>query len=107
MPKAKKQLHVFANEVTEWVIAYSPQDAVKVWEETTGDTYFPDDSGGAFVQEPDDNELTVDEEETIQPRPVPVGGALVEGREHSKVYRATMRAWADARGRCFLCSTEY
>jgi hypothetical protein len=107
MPEDNKQLHVFANDVTEWVVAYSPEDAVKVWEETVGETYILDEYGGVFEQEPDDKELTIDEEETIKEKAAPVGGVLVESREYSKVYRATMRAWADARGRSFLCSTEY
>lgn len=105
--KSEKQLHVFANETTDWVVAFDPIDAIKVWEEISGDTYIADECGGAFEQEPDDKELTITEEETINPKPAPVGSVLLESSEFQKQYRATMRAWADARGRWFLCSTEY
>jgi hypothetical protein len=107
MSEDNNQLHVFANDVTEWVVAYNHKDAVKVWEETVGETYIPDEYGGDFSMVDDEAELTIDEEETIEPRPIPAGAVLVENLEHSKVYRATMRAWADVRGRCYLCSTEY
>ena len=107
MPEDKKQLHVFANETVDWVVAYDPTDAIKVWEETVGETYIADEYGAAFEQEPDDKELTIDEEETVKEQSFPVGGVLVESRQYSNVCRATMRAWADARGRSFLCSTEY
>lgn len=93
-------LHVFANTVTEWIVAVDPADAVKVWEETVGEGY--DHEYGEFEQVADDKELTIhDEDESYG---VPTGGVLVAP---PSTYRATMRAWADLCGRGYLCSTEY
>ncbi len=108
VPKTnEKQLHVFANDVVESVIAYDPADAVKVWEETVGEVYFPEDCGGPFEQLPDDAEYTLTEEETVNPDPVPVSAVLVSRDQYQYTYRATCRAWADTLGRCYFGSTEY
>jgi hypothetical protein len=82
-----KILHVYSNDVTEWIIAYSPEDAIKVWEEDVGYEYELDN--GIFVLESDDKELSIHN--------VDEGG--------SETY--TMREWAEKMGRSYLCSTEY
>lgn len=108
MPEAnEKKLHVFANDVIETIIAYDPDDAIKVWEETIGEKYILDDCGGPFSQLPDDADYTLTEEETINPDPIPVGAVLVSQEPFQHTYRAKCRAWADALGRCYLGSTEY
>jgi len=107
MPEANHELHVFANEVTDWVVASDPVDAIKVWEKSTGQEYIVDEYGGEFAPEPDENLFTLYEEETITQQIIPEGAILVEKSQFSHTYRATFRAWADARGRCFLGSTEY
>lgn len=103
----EKQLHVFENEVPESIIAYDAQDAIKVWEETIGDVYDIEDGGGEFKQVSDDKQYTLYEEETINHEPIPEGAVLVSRTEFSHTYKATCRAWADARGRCYLGSAEY
>jgi hypothetical protein len=103
-----KKLHVYANEVTDWVIAESPKDAIKVWEEFTGEKYIIDEYGGKFIREKDNEKLTFIEEETCLPQPCPAGGIIISTEEFQQTsVKATCRAWADARGRCFLGSTEY
>jgi hypothetical protein len=103
---SEKPLYVFANDATDWVVAYDPNDAAQAYTESTGTPYSVEDDG-EFVQCPDDAEMTIDEEATITPQPLPAGGTAVRENEEGHVYRATLRAWADCRGRGFLCSTEY
>ena len=104
---SEKQLHVFENEVPESIIAYGPEDAVKVWEETMGTPYNAEEDGGAFCQVPDERQYTLFEEDVLEPDPIPQGAILVASGEFSHTYKATCRAWADARGRCYLGSAEY
>jgi len=105
----QKILHVFENDVPEWMIAYDPQDAIKVWEETTRMEYslVNDEGGGEFIQCQDEQEFTLYEDETIDREKVPAGAVYLEQTEFSHRLRATCRAWADARGRCYLGSSEY
>jgi len=102
-----KVLHVFSNDTTDWVVAQNPEDAARVWEETVGEPYIGNDYGGDFIQLPDEDEFTLYEEETIDQPAIPEGAVLIERGQYSFKYRATHRAWADARGRCFLGSSEY
>jgi len=76
--------------VTDWVIAESPEDATKVWEESCGDDYSEDDHG-AWVVEPDDAVIT-----------------MADDWDDTKTTKTTKTCaeWA-AEGRGFLCSTEY
>ena len=104
----EQELHAYANEVVEVVIAYSPEDAIKVMEEMGADySVDGDDDGFIFKKLRDDQEYTLYEEELINPEPVPEGAVLVERGEYSHTYRAPLSAWIKARGRCFLGSTEY
>lgn len=102
--KTMSELHAYNNDA-DTVIAHSPDDAVKVWEETTGETY--DESYSEFTQISDNLEYTLYEEEAINPDPIPEGAVLVARGEYSYTYRAPVSAWIKARGRCFLGSTEY
>ena len=104
---AEKQLHVFENDVPESIIAYDAEDAIRVWEETIRQKYNIEEDGDEFEQVPDDREYTLYEEETINPEPIPEGAVLVSSSEFSYTYKATCRAWANARGRCYLGSAEY
>lgn len=103
----EKQLHVFENEVPEFIIAYDAQDAIAVWEELMREKYDVEESGGEFFQIQDEKEFTLYEEEERNPEPIPDGAVLVSQGEFSRTYRATCRAWADARSRCYLGSVEY
>ncbi len=100
------ELHVFENEAGESVIAYNPDDAIKVWEETVGDKYDTEELG-RFDQVLDASLYTLYEEETVNPSPVPAGAILVSSGEFHHSYKATCRAWADAHGRCYLGSMDY
>lgn len=102
----EKQLHVFQNEVPESMIAYDAQDAIKIWEETVGEPY-DIEQGGEFEVVSDDTQYTLYEENSMDAQPVPLGANLLSSSEYHHTYRATCRAWADARGRCYLGSAEY
>ena len=78
-------MRVYRNEVVDWVVAESPEDASKAWEETCGDTYSVEDNG-EWEAEPDDKLLKVEDD----------GGTTEQ----------TCAEWVAA-GRGFLCSTEF
>ena len=85
-------LNMYENEC-ETVIAYDPQDAVKVWEETVGQTYpVPDDE---FQLVPDETEVTIVITDTDDK--FPIAGEFTK----------TAREWVDEVGRCYFSSTEY
>jgi hypothetical protein len=100
------KFHVFANDVVETMIARDEEDAVKVWEETVGEKYDFEENG-KFEKLDDDEIYTLYEEKTIEPQPIPNGAIILSSDDFSHTYRATCRAWAEARGRCYLGSTEY
>lgn len=85
------ELHVFANKVTDWVVATSPEDASAVWVEhcgLDGETY-PEREHGAWSQLPDDKALVIRDE------------------DHDQKITKTAAEWAAHNGRGFLASTEY
>lgn len=107
----EKKLHVFCNGVDS-VIAYDPDDAIAVWEKTVEEKYWDyhdENEDYRFEQVPDENTYVLYEEEMINSKhqQIPNGAELLERGEYSFTHRATCRAWADARGRCFLGSAEY
>ena len=102
-----KQLYVFANEVTEWIIAESPEDAIKVWEQTIGEKYDIEECGGEFIQEDDDYIFTLFQEETTNGYDFPLGAEIIEQGDGWSKTRANNRQWADLLGRCYLGSSEY
>ena len=81
-------LHVFRNDVIDWVIATDPADATRVWEEHSGDTYDAD-IYAEWLRLPDEDTLEIDDGE---------GGARVE---------KTCAELVAKHGRGFLASTEY
>lgn len=105
----KMELHVFCNDVTDWVIAYNEADAIKVWEESYGEKWsdYAPVNEDLWTQEPDDQLFTLYEEELNHPQPQPDGGIVIESGEYWQKTRAPLKAWIKARGRCFLGSTEY
>lgn len=106
-----RQLHVFSNEVTEYIVAYDEQDAGKVWEETTGENladYIKSEGEGMeFTRCPDDGRLAIKCEDVLKDDHKPAGAEVIESGDDWETLRATMRAWADVTGRGYLCSTEY
>ena len=96
----KRTLHVYANGVTEWIIAFSPEDAIRVWEETVGETYDLENYG-EFCKEDDRKKITFfNEDENME---IPKNAEKIS----DMCYKATCREWADVLGRSFFCSTEY
>jgi hypothetical protein len=100
-------LHVFSGDVPDWVVAHSPEDAVKVMEETVGDKYDVAESG-VFTEIPDDHMFALFEDKGLPDADkAPENVQVISEDENSFTRRATCRAWADCRGRCFLGSAEY
>ncbi len=87
-------LHVYENDVPESIVAYSPEDAEKVWAETVGEPYDPEECGDKFYQVPDGKVITVIVEDGYINLP-------------AGTYKKTAREWADFSGRSYLCSAEY
>ena len=81
-----KKLHVYKNEC-EWIIAESPKDAKKVWEETCGDFY--QDDWDKFIRVPDSEPLFVTDE-----------------YGENKVFHTCLE-WVELEGRSYLCTTEW
>jgi hypothetical protein len=77
-------LRVYANDVVDWVIASSPEDADAVCREHTGDT---DDDPHNWTVCADDHVL-----------PIHTDDGTIE---------KTCAEWVAEHGRGFLCSTEY
>lgn len=78
------ELHVFRNQVIDWVIAASPEDADAVCVDYYDD---PPDDPGAWIQLPDDRVLWIIED-----------GVRVE---------KTCAEWVAQKGRGFIASTEF
>ena len=99
-----KELHFYSNG-TDTVIAQSLEDAIKVWEETTG-TDFSDDYDEFELLDVGDNgkiELHfVDDPPGA--KDVPLGGRRVYP---SPYVEATQEQWIKQCARCFFSSTEY
>ena len=87
MAENATELHVYRNEVIDWVIASSPEDAARVWEEHTSGAPYPEEYG-TWRQLPDSDVLPMNDE--------------VEGHREM-----TCAKWASLNGRSFLGSTEY
>ena len=102
-------LSVFSNEIVEYVIAESEYDAAMVMNELTGEYYNASDSG-EWTKEADEKKLSVWVEGDIV---IPADGVELKDEtslfsgENAKLIEATCRQWADANGRCMLCSTVY
>lgn len=82
-------MHLYANEADIYV-AESAEDAVKAWEEDTGDTYDVE-FYGAFGQIPDDKEITL----------------YCEDEPDEPSEKKTASEWASATPRGMLGTTEY
>ena len=101
----ERELYLFSNE-NETVVAFDSDDAIKVWEETLGEMY-SEDEFGKFEQLPDYNNYTLYEEWFDDQPSAPDKAVLISHSDFSRTWIATCRAWADARGRCYLGSSEY
>lgn len=83
---ALSTLHVWRNDVIDWVIASGPADADAVWLEHTGG--YPPDDPHEWKMVPDDRLLPINDDD----------------RGHVE---KTCAAWIIEHGRGFLASTEY
>lgn len=92
------QLHVYRNDVVEWVVALSAADAAVVMaanllQNGYDETFLRDEADLNFALEPENKVITIHEYWT---------GTGANGPE-----RLSCREWADTHGRGFLCTTEY
>lgn len=86
--QASRPLNCYADDGTDWVIAYDPADADEVWRTTVGESHIDIENGSWTLCDPA-NTLHVD---------------LDDGRG-SRVQ--TIREWIAECGRGFLCSENY
>lgn len=94
---------------TDWVIAYSEKDAIKVVTELYGADYMDEYYEGDpfYAGHPSAVFTLVLDDEIDMPDPMPAG-AIVEAREHGGfTVKATHAAWVKANGRGLLGSTEW
>lgn len=80
-------LRCYADSGTDWVIAFSPEDADAVWREHVGEDH-TDDENGPWTECPPDRVLRINDDS---------GGART----------LTIAEWIAECGRCFLCSENY
>lgn len=92
-------LHVFTNDVDS-VIADSPADALRVLSETYGDDFVEDVlDPDAVYQADDDDEISIHCDASGDP-------TEPDSDDDAGVITKTARQWC-ARGRGFLCTTEF
>ena len=100
-----KKLHCYQNSAIDTVVAYNKKDAIKVWEETTGEKYFDLDDG--FCKISDDMYFTLYQEELKEGFLEPKNSEIVKEEEYYRETKAQIKDWIELCGRCFLGSTEY
>lgn len=83
-----EELKVYRNDIIEWVIARSPEDASDLVKEHAGEPD-PDWDTGPWRALPDDDVLTIEDEDL------------------ATVVTKTCAEWVASNGRGFLASTEY
>lgn len=97
-------MKVYSNGV-EWVVAESPEDAIKVWEETIGEKYDADEYD-PFEEKPDGKVLKIGTED-IDDDFLPKDAMIRQVSDYVWEVTATMREWVDANGRGYLCTSEW
>lgn len=106
-------LAFYENDI-ETVIAYSPDDAAKVWSEQMDETYDPEDHGGPWTRSPLYRKETLNypdhtmEEIKNDPSEYPKGSAISQN-PYDGYPRVTARqtSWIRYQGRSYFGSTEY
>jgi hypothetical protein len=100
-------LSIWCND-TEWMIAESEEDAIKVWEETTGMVWADDKPDDESRFEPDNREIWTmyyeDEDDRNQHAPA----AAELGKDGDGLYwaKAPQQEWIIEHGRCYFMTTE-
>ena len=90
-------LHCYTDD-TDTVVAESPADAIKAWEEYVGDKW-DTERNGEWDLVPDDKKFKIWCDGAGNPDEHEADGAQLIER--------TAAEWASSRGRGWLCSTEY
>jgi hypothetical protein len=103
-----QRLHLFSNG-TDTVVAFDEMDAIKVWEEWSGDQW--DSSYDPFERVSDRKMIKIQFEPCdfeYAKRDRPLLSKVVEKTDIEYPYIAAPAwVWALNDGRCFLCSTEW
>lgn len=100
------ELHVFANDVTEWVIAYDELDAQVVQSELMGIPYDIEDCG-EFWQCDNEDYFTLSVEDEGLDFKEPKNSEKIVHPSGTIFYKAKFKDWINAYGRSYLGSTEY
>jgi len=92
---------------SDWVIAYSAEDAAKVWEEVTGDTWSSEDDGETW--EPDNRLIHTIffDEESDRNEYAPTGAELGKKENGPYYAKATQQQWIEKSGRGWFCSENF
>ena len=104
----EKQLKAYTdvNDV-DTIVAYSPEDAYKVWEEHVGSGYkYEVGKDAEWCELPTGQLLTITFED-VADEVIPEGATVEPYGEYGKRVTATVTEWIKAQWRCFLCSTEW
>jgi hypothetical protein len=116
---SEQKLSVYANSVTDWIVAYSPEDAVEVAKIENRKAGISDEEADyEFERVPDSTVLRMATGDyvpvrKVDPLAVPDSDDLFEKPVHTTratvevVEKKTAAEWAASRGRGFLMSTEY
>ena len=96
---------------TDTVIAESKEDAVKVWEETTGEKrsdYYDDELAEWELVSPE-KELTIvyEDDPKRYPDKLPKNAKVHQKEPYLWAVTAKGSEWIEESGRGFLCSTEW
>jgi len=97
-------LKIYYNDAVDWVVAESPEDATKVWEEHLGedaadyDLEWLEETREAF---------SIGFDNCCCPNPLPENGIAEPINSRRIEVIASPAAWIKQNGRGFLCSTEW
>lgn len=98
-----QRLHVFESG-PDCVVAFDEDDAIRVWEETIGDTW--DQFDDPYTLIPDDKRIIIRDSEDDPYGSLPLFGHRIKDEDNLTVI-APAWSWALYTGRGFLCSDEY
>ncbi len=100
-----KELSIWRSSI-DWAIVYSAEDAARLFEEHTGDSW--DDYSSCEEWIPDDREewLILWEDDPSN-HDQPEGAEIGKTEDGTWYVEATQKAWIAHRGRGFLCSLNW
>jgi len=108
MHKEKTMLQVYYNG-SDWVIAESPEDAIKVWEETVGESWkeYADDGETFELDNRKSWSINFEDEDDAR-KYAPNGGVIIhaDDKDYFRV-EAFQEQWIDKQGRSWFCSENY